>query len=156
MRIEERIVQTLIKQKKTLSTAESCTGGLLSHRLTDVPGCSKILKCGLVLYSNEAKETLLKVPSAVLKKHGAVSDEVAILMAKKVRAKFQADFGVGITGIAGPQGGSRSKPVGTVFIAVHTSNEALCLKCQFTGTRQQIKKQAAQQALELLWEFLDV
>jgi len=156
MRIEEKIIQALIDQKKTLSTAESCTGGLLTHRLTDIPNCSKVLKAGLVLYSNEAKETLLKVPSAVLKKHGAVSDEVAILMAKKVRLKFKTDFGIGITGIAGPQGGSRSKPVGLVFIAVHTVNEALCLKCQFTGTRQQIKKQATHQALALLREFLDI
>jgi len=89
----------------------------------------------------------------VLKKHGAVSDEIAILMAKKVRSKFKTDFGIGI---AGPTGGSRSKSVGLVFVAVHTVNEALCLKCQFSGTRQQIKKQATQQALALLWEFLDV
>jgi len=153
MRIEEKIIQALIDRKKTLTTAESCTGGLLTHRLTDIPGCSKVLKAGLILYSNEAKEALLKIPSAVLKKHGAVSDEIAILMAKKVRSKFKTDFGIGI---AGPTGGSRSKSVGLVFVAVHTVNEALCLKCQFSGTRQQIKKQATQQALALLWEFLDV
>ncbi len=156
MRLEEKIIHALTNRKMTLSTAESCTGGLMTGRLTDIPGCSKALLGGLVLYSNEAKESLLKVPANVLKKHGAVSEEVAVLLARNVRKKFGSDFGIGITGVAGPGGSSRAKPVGLVFIAVHTAHESLCLKCRFPGTRQQVRKQAVRQALELLWEFLDV
>lgn len=154
MKTEQKVAQALTNQKKSISIAESCTGGLLSHRLTNIPGSSAFLKCGIVAYSNETKEKLLKVPPDILKKYGAVSEQTAVAMAKGVRRIHQTDFGVGITGIAGPDGGTKSKPVGLVYIAVQTKLESLCLKCQFTGTRSAIKLQASSLALELLLEFL--
>ncbi len=154
MKIEEKIAQALVVQKKTLGVAESCTGGLLSHRLTNIPGCSDFLKLGVVAYSNEAKIKCLKVSQEDLKKHGSVSEEVAMAMASGVRQLAKTGFGIGITGIAGPTGGTKKKSVGLVYIAVNTKDETLCLKCQFEGTRSSIKSQSSTQALYLLLEFL--
>lgn len=154
MHLEEKIANLLIQHKKTLSLAESCSGGLLSHRLTNIPGSSSFLRLGLITYSNEAKAQLLKIPTKVLKKYGAVSEPVAELMAQNVRKIQETDFGIGITGIAGPSGGTIKKPVGLTFIAVATEYETLCLNCVFKGNRLQIKKQATTQALKLLSEFL--
>lgn len=152
---EEQIAHLLIKSKKTLSIAESCTGGLLANRLSNVPGSSNFLKMALVAYSNEAKTKILKVPGSVLSKYGAVSAQTAIAMTKGVRNLLKTDFGIGITGIAGPTGGTKNKPVGLVYIAVRTDTETLCLECQFQGSRRSIKSQATTQALRLLHEFLD-
>ena len=154
MRLEEKISQMLIKQKKTLSLAESCTGGLLSHRLTNIPGATAFLKAALVVYSNEAKTKLLKVPSPLIQKHGAVSEPVAVVLAKQVRLLLKTDFGVSITGIAGPSGGSIRKPVGLTFIALSAPGKTVCLKCRLVGTRSRIKKQATDKALRLLNDFL--
>lgn len=154
MLIEERITNALINTGKTLAIGESCTGGLLANRLTNIPGSSKFLKFAIIAYSNEAKSTLLKVPLRMIRQHGAVSGQVAISMAQGARDIFNTDFGIGITGIAGPTGGSKSKPIGLTFIAVCTPKETLCLECQFQGTRKSIKTQAASQALRLLQEFL--
>jgi PncC family amidohydrolase len=109
----------------------------------------------LVAYSNEAKTKILKVPGSVLSKYGAVSAQTAIAMTKGVRNLLKTDFGIGITGIAGPTGGTKNKPVGLVYIAVRTDTETLCLECQFQGSRRSIKSQATTQALRLLHEFLD-
>lgn len=152
---EEKISQTLIDTKKTLSIAESCTGGLLSNRLTNIPGSSIFLKLSIVAYSNDAKTKLLKVPETTIKKNGAVSYQTAIAMAKGVRKILQTDFGIGITGIAGPTGGTKAKPIGLAFIAVSTPTENLCIECQFEGSRKSIKTQASTQALQLLSEFLN-
>ena len=154
MTLEQKIAQNLINSKRTLGIAESCTGGLLANRLTNIPGSSNFLKLGLVAYSNEAKSKILKVPQDMLQKHGAVSIEVAIAMAQGARKILDTDFGVGITGIAGPGGGTIAKPVGLTYIAVSTNIEVLCLECRFTGTRKSIKSQAATQALRTLHEFL--
>jgi len=154
MRIEEKIAQTLINTGKSLSIAESCTGGLLANRLTNIPGSSHFLKFSLVAYSNEAKIKLLKIPEAIIRKHGAVSTQVAVAMAQNARKRLKTDFGIGLTGIAGPTGGTKTKPVGLTFIAVCTDLEALCIECHFVGTRLKIKTQAATQALRLLHEFL--
>jgi len=154
MRDELKVAQKLIDRKKTLSLAESCTGGLLAHLLTNIPGSSAYLHCGIVCYSNASKIKLLKIPERIIKNKGAVSSEVAILMAKNVRTLHNSDFGIGITGIAGPDGGSRSKPVGLTYIAAASSNEALCIKCIFNSDRQSNKKQAAIQALKLLYEII--
>ena len=154
MKSEEKVAQLLKNQKKTISVAESCSGGLLASRLTDIPGSTKYFQLGIVTYSNEAKTKLLKVPSELIDKHGAVSTEVAELMAQNVRRIQKTDFGVGITGVAGPSGGTKAKPVGLVYIAVATKLETLCLKCQFEGTRTQIKKQTTDRALKILLEFL--
>lgn len=155
MRLEEKIAQKLITGGLTLSVAESCTGGLLTHRLTNVPGSSKYLFAGLVVYGNAAKMAFAGVPQASLKKHGAVSLETALALAKGVRRRCKTDFGIGVTGIAGPGGGTKNKPVGLTFIAVASSEEAVCLECRFSGTRESIKRQASTQALKLFGEFLD-
>lgn len=154
MLLEEKIAHLLIDSKKTLSIAESCTGGLLANRLTNIPGSSKFLKSAFVLYSNEAKSKILKVPQALIYRYGAVSTQVAISLAQKARKSMGTDFGIGITGIAGPSGGTKAKPVGLTYIAVSTNLETLCLECRFKGTRKSIKSQASSQALRALNEFL--
>ena len=154
MSLEEKVALKLIDKNKTLCVAESCSGGLLSHRLTNIPGSSRFLKCTVIAYSNDAKEKILKIPQDLMKKYGAVSEEVAVKMAQNIRKLFQTDFGISITGIAGPTGATKSKPIGLVFVALSTPEETLCLKCQFKGTRESIKSQSTTQALELLLEFL--
>ena len=137
-------------KQKTLSIAESCTGGLLGHRITQVPGSSRYFVGGLIAYSDDAKTRLLGISKTGLAKHGAVSAYTAGSMAKKVRQLFRTDLGVGITGIAGPGGGSRKKPVGLVYIAVSTPRRTRCERCRFKGSRSRIKSRAARQALKLL------
>jgi len=140
----------LRKKKKTLSVAESCTGGLLGHLLTETPGSSRYFLGGIVTYHNKAKTALLKVSPKSLKKAGAVSESVAKQMAKGVRTRFGTDFGIGITGIAGPDGGTKKKPVGLVYIAISNRGKGLCRKFLFFGSRSDIKMQAAKKALNRL------
>ncbi|MFH1198673.1 MAG: CinA family protein [Candidatus Omnitrophota bacterium] len=144
-----KIHDFLLKNNKTIAVAESCTGGIISSSLTELPGSSKYFILGAVTYSNKAKENILKIPHKVIAKNGAVSEAVALLMAKNIRKIAKTDFGIGITGIAGPTGGSSSKPIGTVFIAVSNKNKTICKKFQFTGTRAQIRKKSAIEALNL-------
>ncbi len=139
---------------KTLSLAESCTGGLLSCLLTEKPGSSKYFLLGVVAYSNKAKELILNIPADTIAKHGAVSRNLALLMAKNVRKKINSDFGLSITGIAGPAGASVNKPVGTVFIALSYKNKNICRRFTFAGSRRDIRKQSAQEALRLLCAHL--
>ena len=155
MQSELKVAQALTTQKKTLALAESCTGGLLAHRLTNIPGSSNFLKFALVMYSNESKRKFLKISPSTLKKHGAVSQPVAIAMAKAVRKLQKTDFGVSITGIAGPSGATKQKPVGLVYIAINNNKETLCLEYHFKGSRSSIKSQASTQALDMLLEFLN-
>ena len=154
MKPELKVAQALTTQRKTLAIAESCTGGLLSHRLTNIPGSSNFLKFGLVAYSNDIKTGLLKVSPLLIKRHGAVSQPVAMAMAKGVRRLQKTDFGVGITGIAGPTGATKKKPVGLIYISISNNKETLCLEYRFRGNRTSIKSQATTQALRLLGEFL--
>lgn len=154
MSIEKRIARLLTKNQKTLSLAESCSGGLVSHRLTNIPGSSKFFRLGVIAYRNQAKVKILHVPSSLLKKYGAVSEAVACGMAEGVRRLGQSDFGIGISGIAGPGGGSRQKPVGLVFIAVAAKTKTVSEKFLFKGNRLSVKKQAATQALKILNRFL--
>lgn len=154
MSLEQKVVQILKDTRKTLAVAESCTGGLLSHLLTNVPGASKCLKYSIIAYSNEAKEKFLKVPASLIKKYGAVSEQSALEMAKGVRRQLNTDLGVSITGIAGPDGGTARKPVGLTYIALNTTQESICLKCRFMGNRIQVKSQAVTQALKLILEFI--
>ena len=150
----ERIIlqahKSLIKRNKTVAVAESCTGGLASTLLTRLSGSSKFFILGIVAYSNTAKINLLKIPAEIIKKNGSVSRDTAIQMAQRVRKLAKADFAVGITGIAGPAGGSLEKPVGTVFIAVAVKNKINVKKFCFRGSREKIRKNAALQALKLL------
>ncbi|HEV2761436.1 MAG TPA: nicotinamide-nucleotide amidohydrolase family protein, partial [Pyrinomonadaceae bacterium] len=134
----------------TLAVAESCTGGIISQRLTDIPGSSVYFKEGTVVYSNEAKVRLLGVPSDLIAEHGAVSAEVAEAMAEGARLRAETDFGLAVTGIAGPGGGSAEKPVGLVYVALsddaHTEHRKLLLP----GDRHLIRWRASQAALDLL------
>ena len=154
MLIEKKVARILISSRKTLSVAESCTGGLLTHRLTNIPGSSQFLKTGFIVYSNDAKIKFLKIPPKILQIFGAVSEQTALAMAKMVRKISKTDIGLAITGIAGPAGGTRTKPVGLTFIAVSTPKQTQCREYHFKGTRTQIKSQAATQALRLLSHFL--
>jgi nicotinamide-nucleotide amidase len=133
-----------------IAVAESCTGGLLASRLTDVPGSSDYFDRGVVCYSNRSKTEMLDVPASTIAEHGAVSEPVAMAMADGVRRRAGSTVGVGITGIAGPGGGTESKPVGTVAVAVLAPEGRLVRTFQFFGTREQIKFQSAQGALDML------
>ena len=154
MTLEQRIAKLLIHQKKTLAVAESCTGGLLCHRLTNIPGSSRFFKFGWILYSNESKARLLKISPRIFVEHGAVSGQAAQQMAEGIRGVLKTDFGIGVTGIAGPAGGTRQKPVGLVFIAVAASDQTLTESHVFKGNRKRIKSQAATRALRLLGKLL--
>jgi len=150
--IVKQIHKLLIKNKKTLAVAESCTGGLLSKLLTDLPGSSRFFLLGVVAYSNKAKSKILKISPALLKKRGAVSKETAEEMAFSARRLSGACLGIGITGIAGPAGASADKPKGTVFIALESKNKKKCRGFIFKGNRQKVRKKAALKALDLLKE----
>lgn len=150
MKIEEKVAHTLIASNKTLAVAESCSGGLLLHRLTNVSGSSQFLKLGLIVYSNEAKIKLLKIKENLITTQGAVSEDVALAMATNVRKLYQTDYGIGITGIAGPTGGTIMKPIGLVFIAVSSALNTTCFKFLFKGDRNKIKSQSVNQALKIL------
>jgi len=134
----------------TLSVAESCTGGLLAQRLTDVPGSSKYFIEGVVAYANDAKTRTLGVEPMLLMEHGAVSAPVAEAMAEGLRKRAGTDYGLSITGIAGPDGGTEEKPVGTVFIALADDVRTEHRKLHLPGDRQLIRCRASQAALDLL------
>lgn len=145
-----QIHKLLIKNRKTLAVAESATGGLLCNYLTQLSGSSQFFILGIVVYSNKVKENILKIPANVISRNGAASKIVAKLMAKSVRIIANTDLGIGLTGIAGPSGGSREKPVGTIFIAISSKNKNICKKFILTGNRLTVRKKAALKALELL------
>jgi nicotinamide-nucleotide amidase len=138
----------------TVAVAESCTGGLISQRLTSVPGSSAYFDCGFVLYTNRAKVDVLNVPDALLRVKGAVSGEVAMAMAEGARARSGTDLGLAVTGIAGPSGGTKEKPVGLVFLALADKRRAVCRSYQFSGDREGIRRRASQAALDMLRRYL--
>ena len=148
--LEEVVGKLLRANNATLATAESCTGGLLAGRLTDVPGSSDYFIEGVVAYANAAKIELLGVPHELIEAHGAVSEPVAEAMARGVRERAGTTFGVGITGIAGPGGGSEEKPVGLVFIALAATDECNVRRFIFPGDRQFIRTLAVNAALDLV------
>ncbi len=152
--IINQIHKLLIKKRKTIALAESCTGGLTSKLLTDIPGSSQYFIAGVIAYSNKAKASILKIPARTIAQNGAVSKEVALRMAQQIRKITKTDFGLSITGIAGPSGGSLQKPVGTVFIAVDGENKRACKKFLFSGSRLAIRKKAALRTLQLLKNIL--
>lgn len=147
--MEAALGRALREAGKTIATAESCTGGLIASRITDVPGASDYFLQGVVSYSNEAKKALLGVPEAMLAEHGAVSEPVARAMAEGVRERAGADYGVSVTGIAGPTGGSDEKPVGLVFMAVSDEAGTVVQKNVWPGTRSQFKARVSQNALNM-------
>jgi nicotinamide-nucleotide amidase len=148
--LEGVVVRELTARRQTLATAESCTGGLLAHRLTNVPGASAVFFGGVVSYANEAKQDFLGVPAELLREHGAVSEPVARAMADGARRRSGTDFALSVTGIAGPAGGTEAKPVGTVFIGLATSERALVERFLNPFDRQTFKWVTSQQALDLL------
>jgi nicotinamide-nucleotide amidase len=144
------IVQLLTERKQTLVLAESCTGGYVANRITDVPGASAVFLAGMVTYSNEAKQNLLGVRAETLAQHGAVSEPIAREMAEGARKRFNADYAIAITGIAGPSGGTPTKPVGTVFIALATATHTFVLNPVNRFDRPTFKHFTCIQALDLL------
>jgi nicotinamide-nucleotide amidase len=148
--MEATLVRMLTERAKTLALAESCTGGMIAHRLTNVPGASAVLKCGLVTYSNEAKRDFLGVSVAALEEHGAVSDVVARQMAQGARQMCRADYALSVTGIAGPGGGSEAKPVGTVYVALADEKATVVERYFNPFDRETFKWVTSQQALDLL------
>jgi len=152
--MEEVVGQLLSSQNWTLALAESCTGGLIAHRLTDVPGSSTYLDRGVVTYSNHAKQELLGVSPLLLRKYGAVSAQVAEAMAKGIRVQSRVDLGVSVTGIAGPGGGSAKKPVGLVHMAIDGPRGSQSNRYQFWGDRAEIKIRSSQAALNMIRRYL--
>jgi nicotinamide-nucleotide amidase len=153
-RLEEVVGAMLRERGLRIATAESCTGGLLASRLTDVPGSSDYVERGVVCYSNRAKTELLAVPEAMIREHGAVSEQVGIAMARGVREVSRTDLGVGITGIAGPTGGTEAKPVGTVVVAIAWEGGERVRRMWFPGDREQVKFFASQAALDMVRRHL--
>ena len=151
---EQRIAKVLKKKKKTLSLAESCTGGLISSRITDLSGSSDYFLGGVTAYSNNAKMSVLDVPGNVIKKNGAVSREVAKAMAEGAKARMNSDFSASVTGVAGPSGGSVKKPVGLAFIAFSDGKKTRTKKLQYKGDRVTLKEKFSNAVLKLILENL--
>ena len=156
--IDEKILSNvsaeLKKQGVTIATAESCTGGLIAHILTNVSGSSDYFDRGIVSYSNKSKMELLDVSDELIKRFGAVSEEVAKAMAEGIRKKSNVDIGLATTGIAGPTGVTREKPVGLVYIAVATSDDTVVRRFQFSGNRLENKDSTCNAALDMLLDCL--
>jgi nicotinamide-nucleotide amidase len=153
--MDEVVGKLLIKNNKTISFSESCTAGLLSALLGNISGISKVFKNSMITYSNEAKMKMLNVKKETLDKYGAVSKETAIEMANGTLEYSKTDLALSITGIAGPEGGTDTKPVGLVYMALSTENTATSFKFQFFGNRQKIREQAAVNALDIIRRYLD-
>jgi nicotinamide-nucleotide amidase len=148
--LPELVVRRLVARGERLTVAESCTGGLLAELVTRVPGASAAFDLGVVAYANETKERVVGVPGALLAEHGAVSEPVARALAEGIRRVGGASWGIGITGVAGPSGGTPDKPVGTVHVALAGSSGTLHLLRHYRGDRERIRRQAAYEALNLL------
>jgi nicotinamide-nucleotide amidase len=154
--LEEVLVKLLTGRKETLAIAESCTGGLLANRITNIPGASSVFLAGYICYANEAKIDMLGVDPKLIEKHGAVSEPVARALAQHARMRARSTYAVATTGIAGPSGGSPEKPVGTVYIALATPDEIVVKKLFFPSDRETFKQMAAQAAFGLLRKKLVV
>ena len=154
-KLSQKIVGLLVKKRLKISFAESCTGGLLSSTITSISGSSKVFTIGFVTYSNQSKISVLKVPKKTLKKHGAVSYETCLSMVKNLNKISKTNISVSITGIAGPNGGTKKKPVGLVFIGIKKDNKTLIRKCLFENKkRNSIQRKAVSKALNLVLRFV--
>ena len=152
--LEQEVAWLLLSLGITIAVAESCTGGLICHRLTNVSGSSDYLERGVVAYSNRAKTELLGIPEHVIEEHGAVSEACVLAMANSIKQPAGTDVGLSVSGIAGPTGGTSEKPVGTVYIAMAWNDNVQCWKYLFRGSRTEIKQQTSAEALLLIREHL--
>jgi PncC family amidohydrolase len=152
--IEKRVGEALRERNIKLAVTESCTGGLISHRITNIPGSSDYFDRGVVVYSNSAKIQLLGVPKLIIDSFGAVSYETAKAMAEGIRKSSRAELGLAVTGIAGPGGGTPNKPVGLVYIGLASSKPTVIREFRFEGSRNEIKVKTSDMALKMVLEFL--
>jgi PncC family amidohydrolase len=153
MKLEKVIGDRLRKKGWTLSIAESCTGGLICDRITNVPGSSDYFEGGMVTYSNESKAKYLGIPLNYIKKYGAVSPQVARKMAQGVRKAFNTTFGLSTTGVAGPTGGTKRAPIGRVFIGFANRRRTWVRREDLRGSRIEIKRKAAEKSLQFFYEI---
>ena len=154
-KLTQKIVKLLSKKKLKISFAESCTGGLLSSQITSISGSSEVFTLGLVTYSNQAKINILKVPKKVIMKNGAVSYETCLSMVKKLSKISKTNISVSITGVAGPNGGTKHKPIGLVYIGIKKANKTLVKKFLFKNKkRNSIQKATVNKALNLILSFV--
>ncbi len=152
--LEKKLAEELVKQRKTICLAESCTGGLVSSRVTDVPGSSRYFTGGFITYSNSLKTDVLRVSPRAIEEHGAVSGQVAQEMARGARAIAKSDLAASITGIAGPGGETDEKPVGLAYIAFSSNRGDIVKRYVFEGDRLEIKHRMADAVLEMILENL--
>jgi PncC family amidohydrolase len=145
--LEQEVARLLLSLKVTIAVAESCTGGLICHRLTNISGSSEYLEAGVVTYNNRSKMQLLGVPEQIIRDHGAVSEACVQAMAIGVKRMADTDLGLAVSGIAGPTGGTPEKPVGTVHMALAWEEDVMCWQYLFRGDRREIKEQTSQKAL---------
>jgi PncC family amidohydrolase len=155
MELEKTIGNLLREGGWTLSVAESCTGGLICDRITNVSGSSDYFMGGMVTYSNESKAEHLGVPSSIIKRYGAVSSQVARRMAQGVQKAFHTAFGLSTTGVAGPTGGTKRSPIGRVFIGIYDGERTWVKKLDLKGSRREIKKEATEEALQVFYERMN-
>ena len=153
-KLSQKVVKLLNKKRLKISLAESCTGGLLSSSITSISGSSKVFTLGLVTYSNQAKTNILKVPKKIIMNHGAVSYETCLSMVKNLYKISKTNISISITGVAGPNGGTKQKPVGLVFIGVKKGNKTLVKKFLFKNrTRNSIQRSTVNKSLNLILSF---
>ena len=153
-KLSQKIVRLLIKKRLKISFVESCTGGMLSSSITSISGSSKIFTIGLVTYSNQSKITIVKVPEKIIKKHGAVSYKTCLSMVKNLNKISKTNISVSITGVAGPKGGTKQKPVGLVYIGIKKGNKTLVKKHLFKNKeRNSIQRNTVNKALNLILSF---
>ena len=145
----EKLYLKCIKKRLTITTAESCTGGMISSAIVHINGSSKIFKSSVIVYSNDMKNKLLKIPNDLITKNGAVSEIIAFKMAKNSLKRLNADLSIAVTGIAGPTGGSIDKPVGLVWIGIGTKEKIITSKYQFNGDRLEIRQKTTHESLKL-------
>ena len=154
-KLSQKIVKSLIKKRIKISFAESCTGGLLSSTITSISGSSKVFTLGLIAYSNQSKIITLKVPKNIIRKYGAVSYETCLSMVKNLSKISKTNISVSITGIAGPKGGSKKKPVGLIFVGIKKDNKTIIKKYLFKNKgRIDIQRAAVNKSLNLILSFI--
>ena len=155
MNLNKKLISIIKRKKMTLAIAESCTGGMLSSAITSVSGSSKVFTMGLVTYSNQAKTSILKVPQKIIKNYGAVSVQCCLAMVNNLSKISQSKVCVSITGIAGPKGGSKHKPVGLVYIGIRVGKKVILNKCNFKNKgRAYIQRQTVKKSLNLLFKLI--